>query len=134
MEQPAFTMTHRVRLEQRWTGQKSRTGNGGELKLSDWKYGNRFRYFNRTLLRVRKAQKPTNFYLALQNELFMNLWENEINDKFIDQNRFLIAPGYAVKPNLKLEVGYMNQYQQFASGDQVMNHILHFAVIHDFTL
>ncbi len=129
-----YNMTHRLRLEQRWTGQKTRTGNGGDLKLSDWRYGNRFRYFNRTLFPFKKDKETTNFYLAFQNELFMNLWGNEINDKFIDQNRFLIAPGYNVKPNLKVEVGYMNHYQQFASGDQAMNHVLHFAVIHEFML
>lgn len=134
MGSPAYAMVHRVRLEQRWVGQKTHTGNGDELKVSNWKYGNRFRYFNRTTFPIKKEQEPTNFYLALQNELFMNLWGNEINDKFIDQNRFLVAPGYAVKPNLKLEVGYMNHYQQSASGDQAMNHIVQFSVLHDFSL
>jgi len=135
MEKPGvFNMTHRARLEQRWSGQKTRTGNNDDLKLTDWKYGNRARYFNRTLFPVKKEKQPTGFYVALQNELFMNLWGSEINDKFIDQNRFLVAPGYSVKPNLKVEVGYMNHYQQFASGDKAMNHIVHFSVIHEFML
>ncbi|HEU4553343.1 MAG TPA: DUF2490 domain-containing protein [Chitinophaga sp.] len=134
MQQPAFTMTHRVRLEQRWAGQKTHAGNNGGLKVSHWKYGNRFRYFNRTQFPLKKEKQPTGFYLALQNELFMNLWGNEINDKFIDQNRFLITPGYTVKPNLKVELGYMNHYQQFASGDEAMNHVVHFSVIHEFML
>jgi hypothetical protein len=133
-QQPAFLMTHRFRLEQRWVGQKTFSGNDGELKLSDWRYGNRFRYFNRTAFPLKKAAQNTNFYFALQNEFFMNLWGNEINDKFIDQNRFLVASGYAVRSNLKLEVGYMNHYQQAASGAQTMNHILHFAVFHEFSL
>lgn len=121
-----FTMTHRVRFEQRWVGQKT----AGHSDVQSWKYGHRLRYFNRTQFPV----KTTPFYVALQNELFMNMWNNKINDKFIDQNRFLVTPGFAVQPNLKLEAGYMNQFIQPAAGDKTMNHILHLAVFHNFSL
>jgi hypothetical protein len=125
-----FTMTHRVRLEERWVGQKIATHDD----VQSWRYGNRLRYFNRTQFPISKGGKTTPFYIALQNEVFVNLWNNEINNIFIDQNRFLIAGGYALQPNLKLEVGYMNQFIQPATGDKTMNHILHLAVFHNFSL
>jgi hypothetical protein len=125
-----FSMTHRVRFEQRWAGQKI----SAHHSVQSWKYGHRLRYFNRTQFPVRKEQKATPFYIALQNELFMNMWNSKINDKFIDQNRLLITPGFAVQPNLKLEAGYMNQFIQPATGDKTMNHILHLAVFHNFSL
>lgn len=130
-DRPKFSMTHRVRLEERWVGQKTAQHSD---KVQQWNFGTRLRYFNRTIFPLRKAQEPTPFYLALQNEFFMNLWNNKINDKFIDQNRFLVTPGYALQPNLKLEAGYMNQYVQSPSGDDSMNHILHLSVIHNFSL
>ena len=127
---PKFTMTHRFRLEERWVGQKTAQHNDVQY----WKYGNRARYFNRTQFPIRKNDKKGPFYIALQNEFFMNLWNSEINDKFIDQNRFLVTPGFALQPNLKLEAGYMNHFVQPASGDKTMAHILHFAVFHNFSL
>jgi hypothetical protein len=122
----AYAMTHRVRVEERWVGQKSALHDD----VQSWKYGTRVRYFNRT--QFPRDAKP--FYFALQNEFFGNVWKNEINDKFIDQNRFLVASGVAVKPNLKLEAGYMNHFVQPATGDRSMNHILHLAVFHNFSL
>lgn len=129
MDRPRFNMTHRIRLEERWAGSKSDMH--GRLKVTDWQFGTRFRYFNRTIFPLRKQQENTDFYIALQNEIFLNLWNNEINDKFIDQNRFLVTPGYSLLPNLKLEAGYMNQFVQVASGAKSMNHILHLSVIHN---
>lgn len=128
----AYNMTHRVRLEERWVGQKTIL----HQDVQGWKFGTRLRYFNRTQFPLKHRQSPTPFYLALQNEFFGNLPvpKNEINDKFFDQNRFLVASGYAVKPNLKLEAGYMNHFVQPATGDRSMNHILHLAVFHNFSL
>ena len=126
----AYSMTHRVRVEERWVGSKIPAHND----VQQWKYGNRLRYFNRTTFPINRQDKVSPFYLALQNELFMNLPNNEINDKFIDQNRFLVAPGYALLPNLKVEAGYMNHFVQPATGDKSMTHILHLAVFHNFSL
>lgn len=125
-----FNMTHRVRFEERWVGQKT----AGEKEVQYWKYGHRLRYFNRTQFPIRKEEKVTPFYFALQNELFMNVFNSEINDKFVDQNRFLIAQGYTLKPNLKVEAGYMNHFVQPATGNNSMTHILHLAVFHNFAL
>lgn len=127
-----YNMTHRVRFEERWVGQKI----AGHHDVQSWRYGHRLRYFNKTIFPIHKENKPTPFYLALQNEIFLNIGEknNPINNNIFDQNRFLFTPGYALQSNLKLEAGYMNQLVQPASGDKNMNHILHLSVIHNFTL
>ncbi|WP_083549940.1 DUF2490 domain-containing protein [Chitinophaga jiangningensis] len=127
---PRLDMTHRFRLEQRWVGQPNATA--PYKPVDDWKYGNRTRYFNRTVLPFRK--KPATPYVALQEEIFLNLWGNEINNIFFDQNRFLAAIGYQFKPDLRVDIGYMNQLVQVNSGAKTMNHILHFAVFHNFKL
>lgn len=123
---PKIDMTHRFRLEQRWVAQPNPAD--AHRAIGDWKYGNRFRYFNRTQLDLKHKQQPTRFYVALQDEIFLNLWGNHINSLFFDQNRFLTAFGYKFNPSLKADIGYMNQFLQAGNGARSMNHILHFAV------
>ncbi len=124
---PKIDMTHRFRLEQRWVAQPNSPD--AHAAIGDRKYGNRFRYFNRTQLNIRHKQQPTPFYVALQEEIFLNLWGNDISNLFYDQNRFLAAFGYKFNSSLKADVGYMNQFVQGGNGARSMNHILHFAVI-----
>ncbi|NLU93816.1 DUF2490 domain-containing protein [Chitinophaga sp. Ak27] len=119
-------MTHRLRLEQRWVAQPSQPGHPDAI--GDWKYGNRFRYFNRTQLGIKHKKENTPFYVALQDEIFLNLWGNDISNLLFDQNRFLAAFGYQFNTKLKADIGYMNQLVQVASGAKTMNHILHFSV------
>jgi hypothetical protein len=121
-------MTHRFRLEQRWVARPSAAG--AAHAIGDFRYGNRLRYFNRTQLPINK----TPFYAALQDEIFMNLWGNEISDLFFDQNRFLAAFGYQFNKSLKADIGYMNQFIQSGSGAKAMNHILHFSVFQTINL
>lgn len=120
-------MTHRVRLEQRWVAQPAVSG---PHAIGDWKYGNRARYFNRTQLAI----KPSPFYVALQDEIFLNLWGNDISNLLFDQNRFLAAFGYLINSNLKADIGYMNQFIQVGSGAKTMNHILHLSVFQTINL
>lgn len=119
-------MTHRVRLEQRWVSQPSKPGAHGAI--GDWKYGNRVRYFNRTQFAIKHKKETTPFYVALQDEIFLNLWGNDISNLLFDQNRFLAAFGYQFNTKLKADIGYMNQLVQVTSGAKTMNHILHFSV------
>ncbi|WP_143304485.1 DUF2490 domain-containing protein [Chitinophaga vietnamensis] len=123
---PKLDMTHRFRLEQRWVAQPN--ASGPHMPVNDWKYGNRLRYFNRTQLAIKHKKAPTPFYVALQDEIFLNLWGNQISNLLFDQNRFLLAAGYQFNSNLKADIGYMNQLVQANSGARTMNHILHFAV------
>lgn len=127
-----LNMTHRVRLEQRWVAQP--TAPDTAHAIGDWKYGNRARYFNRTQMPIKHKKSATPFYVALQEEVFLNLWGNDISNLLFDQNRFLVAFGYQIKSNLKVDIGYMNQLVQVTSGAKTMNHILHFSVFHTLDL
>lgn len=125
-------MRHRVRLEQRWVAQPNPVG--PHMPVKEWSYGNRLRYYNRTQIPIRHKHQATPFFVALQDELFMNLWGNSISNLFFDQNRLLMAVGYQFNATTKVDLGYMNQLVQVNSGDKTMNHILHMGVSFAFDL
>lgn len=94
-----FQLTHRFRYEQRFVeGQDFRT---------------RFRYniFLNVLLNAEAMEQKT-LYLALYNELFIN-GEREIGDgrevQLFDRNRTYLGLGYALRDNLRVQVGWMQQ-------------------------
>lgn len=116
------SMTHRLRLEERWVAYT----NGRE----GWREGLRFRYFNRTLFNLsKKAPAHAKPYLALQNELFLNTASRDINPNLFDQNRFLVAIGVLHNGHTRLELGYMNQYINPPGNTDIVNHILHLSVL-----
>ena len=93
--------SHRVRVEQRFIE-----------RSNEDVFAQRFRYFFRLIQPLQKTAPTftTGAYVALQNELFLNLQNNEkINNSIFDQNRFYIAGGYRFSKKMDLEVGYMNQ-------------------------
>jgi hypothetical protein len=48
-------------------------------------------------------------YAALQNEVFMNVLHKEnVNNHFLDQNRFYVAFGYRWNTKIDTEIGYYN--------------------------
>ena len=92
-------LTHRFRYEQRW--------------VEDQDFRTRYRYnlfvnvpFNNTTL------VKNTYYLALYNELFIN-GEREIGNgrevEFFDRNRAYLGLGYAIKDNLRVQLGWMEQ-------------------------
>lgn len=120
------TMTHRLRLEQRWVEQ---------LSSNSTAYQNRFRYLNRNLFHLANLKSDTNeIYAILQDEFFITLGENMINSKFIDQNRFLVGLGLNYRNAIRLELGYMNQFVTSSYGNDAMNHIISVSVFHNLDL
>ena len=94
-----FFLRHRFRYEQRWVeGQDFRT---------------RYRYnlFLDLPLNSKAIDQKT-VYLALYNELFIN-GEQDIGDgrtvDLFDRNRTYGAVGYAIRKNLKVQLGLMRQ-------------------------
>lgn len=93
-------LLHRYRFEQRFVEDDFRL---------------RFRYFlavnvpinNRTML-------DKTFYLSSYNEIFLNTK----GDAF-DRNRLYGALGYKVNANVRIEVGYMNQFLKENNRDQI---------------
>lgn len=91
---------HRYRFEQRFVAE--------DIKL-------RFRYFlgiNVPLTTLNEGKNP--IYLSIYDEIFINT----VSEVF-DRNRLYGGIGYKVSDNLKVEVGYMNQFLNGGNRDQV---------------
>jgi len=124
----AATMTHRVRLEQRFI-HKYALNSSKEAERCGTNTGQRLRYFNRTLFNLTPKDKKNVLYLALQDEVFFNISAKNINPNFFDQNRLLLAVGVWYDHHTRLELGYMNQYIHPKSGDDIDNHIVHLSIL-----
>jgi len=117
------TLTHRLRLEQRYLPKPKVEGDG--LTTNGHSYASRLRYFTRALLPLPAAPFTEGFYAALQNEVFVNIGDpSAVNGKFFDQNRAYIAFGYRFTKQFDTEIGYVNQYISGAGDNSTNNHIL----------
>lgn len=96
----SVTLSHRYRFEQRFVE-------------NDFKM--RFRYFlslNVPLKNNESGESP--FYLSAYNEIFLNS-----KSSIFDRNRVYGGLGYNLNKNIKLELGYMNQFFETDSRDQI---------------
>jgi hypothetical protein len=62
---------------------------------------------------------PKTPFVAVMNEVFLNFGGKTVYNTF-DQNRFFAGIGYQFTPHLNAQLGYMNIYQQEASGNNYM--------------
>lgn len=92
------SLNHRYRFEQRFIED--------DFKL-------RFRYF--LSINVPFSKKETNkFYFSAYNEIFLNT-----ESAVFDRNRLYGGLGFKVNKNIKVEAGYMNQFFETNSRDQI---------------
>ena len=125
------TMTHRFRLEQRWVQHLATNVD----KNNSMNYQNRFRYLNRNLFHITNLMSTDEeIYGIVQDEIFLTLGENNINSKVVDQNRFLIGLGLNYNNNIRLELGYANQFVTSSSGNNVMNHVVSISLLQNLDL
>lgn len=102
-----FSLQHRYRFEERFVEDVFKV---------------RFRYFLAAKVALNKPKiENKTFYLSAYNEIFVGT-----QNQFFDRNRVYAGLGYALKPNLKFEVGYMSQIFQGSCRDQ-MNVICSFS-------
>ncbi len=93
-------INHRYRFEQRFVEED---------------YKMRFRYFlslNIPLVKVENDSK--HLYLSAYNEIFLNT-----ESSIFDRNRLYGGIGYHLNKNIRLELGYMNQFFETSSRDQI---------------
>jgi len=111
------SVSHRVRNEQRFIE-----------RHQDNLFAQRFRYFIRAIVPVKKGQEQFDqgAFLALQNEAFIHL-QNEDAPKVFDQNRAYIAAGYRFSKQLDIEAGYLNQTSAGANR-YTINHAVQLAL------
>jgi hypothetical protein len=125
-------MINRLRLEQRFVD-KIALQEDHVVRL-ETNYQNRFRYLNRHLFHLKYLNKNKDeCYLVLQDEVFLNIGSNSVNPKFFDQNRFFAGLGIQSNSNFRIELGYLNQLVYPASGADIMNHTISFALFHNLT-
>ncbi|MBT2558343.1 DUF2490 domain-containing protein [Hymenobacter sp. ISL-91] len=109
-------LEHRLRLEQRWIGQRADEGQG---PVAGWQYQNRARY---QLLAQVPLQGPTlgdqEWYLNGFGELFIGFGRN-VGQNVFNQSRLSAGLGYQFGPNLQLELNYLNQISQHGSPEPV---------------
>ena len=91
-----LSLTHRYRFEQRFIE-------------DDFKM--RFRYF---LSLTHPLGKKDLFYLSVYNEVFLNT-----QSSIFDRDRLYGGLGFKANNNLKFELGYMNQFFENSSRDQL---------------
>lgn len=65
----------------------------------------------------KKRFQPGTFSLAVSNEVFVNFGK-QITYNYFDQNRFFAGFHYHVNKHDNLQFGYMNVFQQLASGNR----------------
>ncbi len=94
------SLQHRYRFEQRFVED--------DFKL-------RFRYFLGLNIPLNnKILEDKTLYLSAYNEIFLNT-----KDNVFDRNRLYGGLGYKINQQLRFELGYMNQFLQSASRDQI---------------
>lgn len=92
-------LSHRYRFEQRFVEE--------DFKL-------RFRYFLGLNVPLKSNESGASlFYLSAYNEIFLNS-----KSAIFDRNRLYGGLGYNVSKNVKIELGYMNQFFETTSRDQ----------------
>lgn len=89
---------HRYRFEQRFVE-------------NDFKV--RYRYFLN--LKAPILKNSDQYYVSVYNELFIN----SKGDNIFDRNRLYGGIGYVLNSNMKVELGYMNQFFKTSERDQI---------------
>ena len=108
-------LKHRFRYEQRW------------VENQDFRTRYRYNLFLNIPLNQPNLNKNA-VYLAFYNELFIN-GQKDIGDgrsvELFDRNRLYGALGYAIKDNLKLQLGFMEQTLNNSSKGQLQVSLHH---------
>jgi hypothetical protein len=95
------SLQHRYRFEQRFIDDDFRL---------------RFRYFLSINIALNhKEITDKTLYLSAYNEIFINT-----DDNIFDRNRIYAGLGYRFSKNIRIELGYMNQFLPESNRDQIM--------------
>ena len=83
----------------------------------DYNFNYRLRYnFSFFIPLKGKELAPKTPFISLIDEVFINFGERIVYNTF-DQNRFFIGVGYQITSHMNVQTGYMNIFQQEASGN-----------------
>jgi hypothetical protein len=127
---PKMTTLQWLRLEQRFNEKVL-----SDVKQEGYNYNFRVRYnFSVFVPLTGTEMKANTTFLALANEVFLNFGDRVVYNTF-DQNRLFAGFGYQFTSHLNAQFGYMNVYQQEASGTNYFStHAIRFFVFHTLDL
>lgn len=107
------TLSHRMRLEQRFHGRVNQSSPDGEI--TEWFYTNRFRYHLRITVPLNHPKMgPKTWYATGYDELFISFGPN-VNQNVFDQNRLSVSAGYQFSKLFRVDIGILNQILQQGS-------------------
>lgn len=122
-------LDHRYWFETRFFGN---TNEAGTARSSGFHFNNvRARYRLQALLPLwtSKDENQT-LQLKVSDEILLNISKKIVYNVF-DSNRLYIGFLYKISPQISLDAGYMNLFQQQASGDDFYGrHVFRFNLIH----
>lgn len=126
-----FRLDHRYRAEARFF----RNTDINRTALEDgFFFGNfRFRYRAAATIQIWEWKKGCYLNIRVSDEIQINAGRN-IERNVFDQNRLYGGIQFELSPQIALEAGYLNWFQQRANGDFYQRHILRFSVFHTITL
>lgn len=111
---PKLKLMQWFRLEERY---RRKIKNNDEL-AEGYNFNFRLRYNILSQFPLNKKRfQPNTFSFVLSNEVFVNFGKQIVYNVY-DQNRFFAGFHYHVNKHDNLQFGYMNIYQQLASGNQ----------------
>jgi hypothetical protein len=109
---PGLTTLQWLRLEQRFNEKVV-----ADVKKDGFNYNFRVRYnFSFFIPLKGKEISPKTPFAAIIDEVFLNFGKKVTYNTF-DQNRFFVGVGYQFTSHMNAQLGYMNVYQQEASGN-----------------
>lgn len=108
-----------IRLEERY---RQKILNDSTL-TSGYNFNYRVRY--NLFYEIPFSQKPTNrLSFVINDEIHLNFGKQIVYNYF-DQNRFFVGLKFNIAKHDNLQLGYMNQFQQLASGNRYRsNHVI----------
>lgn len=129
-QEKRFYFSNRFRFENRAI-ENIYAGDQGERIVDGfiWRYRLRYKFGVDVPLNNKQMDEST-LFLSVNDELFMNLFNQ---DNYFDQNWFYAGLGWKFSKNIKLKIGYMNQFFPKSNGIQVENnHTLNISYIQNF--
>jgi hypothetical protein len=109
---PGLVTLQWLRLEQRFNEKVV-----SDVPQEGYNYNFRVRYSHSFFIPLKgKEMVAKTPFVALIDEIFLNFGDRITYNTF-DQNRFFAGLGYQFTSHLNVQLGYMNVYQQEASGD-----------------
>ena len=128
---PKLRLMQWFRLEERW-----RRKILNDDKLADgysFNFRARYNFFSQFPLSKKSFQSGT-FSFVVNDEVHINFGKQIINNYF-DQNRFFVGFAYHVNKHDNFQFGYMNLFQQLASGNRYRsNHVARVFYFHNIDL